>query len=154
MIHYFLTSPKAMLPPNPLIRMWDMPHAPDIIQPVEAFMYSSHDFHFSVASPKFIYSTTVFPIPPPTSTINIWLSLQPGLKLCHPQHLTSHHTSTTASISYNSLNHSHFLLLTPSHTPSQFALSQALYIISSRCIIHSSLPVRRQIKLIPVLYIK
>ena len=64
MIHYFLTSPKAILPPNPLIKMWDMPHAPDIIQPVEAFMYSSHELHFSVASPKFIYSTTAFAIPP------------------------------------------------------------------------------------------
>ena len=71
MIQYFLANPRAMLPQNSLIKMWDMPHVPDIIQPAGVFMYSSHELHFSVASPKFIYSTTTFPIPPPTSTINI-----------------------------------------------------------------------------------
>ena len=56
----------------------------------------------------------------------------------------SHLSSVTTNISYNSLNPSHFLLMIPSHEPTQLALSQPLHTISLKCVIHSTIFPLRQ----------
>ena len=86
-------------------------------------------------SATLINQMSAFPIPPSNQYCQSIIAPPTNSQTmsptsCKPLYKHSHLSSVTITISYNSLNLSHFLLIITSHSPIQLAFSQLLHTIS------------------------
>ena len=122
-IKAFITFPFLWPPENLYTLISSSPHQ------------NLYILHFSKFSAKLINQMSAFPIPPSNQYCQSIIAPPTNSQTmsptsCNLLYKHSHLSSVTITVSYNSLNLSHFLLITTSHSPIQLAFSQLLHTIS------------------------